>query len=106
MKKINVTKEDIGRAIKGVCKVMFLASLLLPHKIRVTRHVTVYENADYSDAVGAIMDSDMFSSHKIEAVSYVPKNADSQVYSAIIQIVRSNMFSSHKVKAISDMCNE
>ena len=60
-------------------------------------------NAEYSDAVKAICNSDMYSSHKTEAIASVKQNQTSEYYKAIIATVISNQFSSHKVETIKKM---
>jgi hypothetical protein len=60
----------------------------------------------YSDAVGAIMNSRMFSSDKPKVIEVLKKDGNTDYYKAIIQVVNSNMFSSDKLKTIIDMCKE
>ena len=60
----------------------------------------------YSDAIGAIMNSRMFSCDKTMAIEVLKKDMDADLYKAVIQVVNSNMFSCDKLKTITDMCKE
>ena len=60
----------------------------------------------YSDAVGAIMNSDMYDSSKTKIIAALTKDADSEFYRTIIQVVKSNMYDSSKVSTIINMCEK
>ena len=54
----------------------------------------------YSDAVKAIMCSNMFDSNKEKAVELLKKDADAEYYKSVANILESDMFDSHKIRAI------
>lgn len=61
-------------------------------------------NYGYSDAVQAIMKSDMWDNDKSKAVTILPKDASSELYKSVISVVRSDIWSSNKVAVIRNMC--
>ena len=62
------------------------------------------EDADYNDAVKAIMESNILGSDKAKMMNVLKRDEDSEFYKAIISTVRSNMLGSTKVEIIQNMC--
>lgn len=101
--KINVDKEKVGRLLKDGCSlVVFALMMTLPHitEKNVSTMKRYIGKANYSDAVSAIMASDMFGSYKNEIIELLKKGEDTEYYSSVIQVVNSDMFGSYKVDAI------
>lgn len=61
-------------------------------------------SASYSDAIQAIMKSDMWDNDKSKTVSILPKDASPELYKSVISVVRSDIWSSNKVSVIRNMC--
>ena len=109
MKKINITKEHIGNIVKigGIALVYGLASMASRTSVKeMFDNVRYSGNVTYSDAVSAVMDSDMFDSSKTKVIELLKRNQGVEYYKTIIDIVRSNMFDSNKIKAITILCEE
>ena len=60
-------------------------------------------NANYIDAVEAIMDSSMWSDAKADVMDVLKRHENSDYYGAVIQIVKSSTFSDNKVKMIKSL---
>ena len=93
-----------GSIIIGValCTIPYLKTIR-----DVSESVRYYRGCvSYSDAVSAVLNSDMFSSAKEEAVKMIPKDGDNELYRSIIQIVNSDAFSSNKANMIKDICGK
>lgn len=103
MKKININKEAIGKVAKNCANIMvFGLAMILPH-ITEKNMITVKHyigKANYSDAISAIMGSDMFGSYKKELIEIVKKDETNEYYGTIIEIVNSDTFGSYKVDMI------
>ena len=70
----------------------------------VSNNITYYNSeANYGNAVKAVMNSDMFPSHKNDTVSILPMNQTSSFYIGVIETVNSDMFSSNKVSCVKSM---
>ena len=109
MKKINNTKEHIGNIVKigGIALVYGLASMASRTSVKeMFDNIRYSGNVTYSDAVSAVMDSDMFDSSKTKVIELLKRNQSVEYYKTIIDIVRSNMFDSNKIKAITILCEE
>ena len=109
MKKINITKEDIGNIVKigGIALVYGLASMASRTSVKeMFDNIRYSGNVTYSDAVSAVMDSDMFDSSKTKVIELLQRGKSVEYYKTIIDIVRSNMFDSNKIKAITILCEE
>lgn len=109
MKKINFNKEQVGKIAKKDCEFAFygVATVLSYVSVKDTLDVVRYSGSvDYSDVIGCIMNSAMYSSDKSKLVGVVPKDRDADFYKAIIKVVQSSMYSSDKVKVITGMCSE
>lgn len=58
---------------------------------------------EYSEAVRAILESDMFDYNKQECLAALQYGRSSEIYKAVISIVNSDSFSSTKVQMIKDI---
>lgn len=101
--KLNIDKEAIGKVAKGCASfAVFTIAMILPHvtekNVATMKHYI--GKADYSDAVSAIMGSDMFGSYKNEIMDLLKRDETAEYYGAIIEIINSDMFGSYKVDAI------
>ena len=109
MKKINITKEHIGNIVKigGIALVYGLASMASRTSVKeMFDNIRYSGNVTYSDAVSAVMDSDMFDSSKTKVIELLKRDQSVEYYKTIIDSVRSNMFDSNKIKAITILCEE
>ena len=61
-------------------------------------------DAEYNDAVKAIMDSNMLGSDKARMMDVLKREEDSEFYKAVISTVKSNILGSTKVEIIKNMC--
>lgn len=93
--------KGCGLTLKGVA---YLSSILAAMDI--VDKINFNSETTYSDAVEAIMESDMFSSAKKEIMEFVTPDKNNDFYKAVIQVVNSDMFSNSKVEVIKNMCNE
>lgn len=103
-KQVGSTIINGGGVIVGValCTVPYLKTIR-----DVAESVRYYRGCvSYSDAVSAVLSSDMFSSAKEEAVKMIPKDGDNELYRSIIQVVNSDAFSGNKVNMIKDICGK
>lgn len=104
MRKINW--KPIGDFVGQVCEVA-LYGVAIAASCKVGKFITTGLDdpiASYSDAVGAIMDSGMFSHDKSEAVEVLSRYESSEYYGAIVRIAKdSSMFSHDKVKMIKHL---
>lgn len=102
--------NNIGRMVKKGGKYLFYGVVTVLSCTTVTdeifRSMRYSDGASYSDAIGAIMDSDMLGSYKDEAVSVLTRDGDEEFYKAIIHVVNSNMLGSHRVDTIKKMCDK
>ena len=109
MKKFNITKEHIGNIVKigGITLVYGLASMASRTSVKeMFDNIRYSGNVTYSDAVSAVMDSDMFDSSKTKVIELLKRDQSVEYYKTIIDIVRSNMFDSNKIKAITILFEE
>lgn len=109
MKKFNITKEHIRSIVKigGIALVYGLASMASRTSVKeMFDNVRYSGNVTYSDAISAVMDSDMFDSSKTKVIELLKRDQSVEYYKTIIDIVRSNMFDSNKIKAITILCEE
>lgn len=103
MRNFNIPKEQIGKIVKGGCKILLAAfAIALPSLIRENAKTVSYcvGEAKYSDAVNAILNSSMFDSSKTRAMELLKRDADSEYYKSVILAVNSEMFDSTKVQTI------
>ena len=109
MKKFNITKEHIRNIVKigGIALVYGLASMASRTSVKeMFDNIRYSGNVTYSDAISAVMDSDMFDSSKTKVIELLKRDQSVEYYKTIIDIVRSNMFDSNKIKAITILCEE
>ena len=103
MKVINFNKEVVGVAMKkGGKVVLYCGSIILPYLLNVDKTVVkcTMGVVDYEDAIGAIMDSSMWSNDKVKLMDIVKRDGDATYYKSVINIANSRMFSTDKVAAI------
>lgn len=93
---MKITKETIG----GIAKIGFAAA---GATLAIVASKLKDRNASYSDAVTAIMDSDMFSVDKNAATKALKKDGDAEFYRAVIKIAKSTMFSCDRFKLIVEL---
>lgn len=109
MRNIKIRKEDVGNFAKNTGKVLLYGlAIVLPRLTSKDVIDTIRYSGDvgYSDAVRAIMESDMFSSSKDEMIGLLKKDQNMEYYKSIIQVARSDMFSSNKVNIIKKFNSE
>lgn len=107
--KFKITKETVGSVVKigGAAILYGLASMVSKVSVKdVIDEIRYSGNVSYSDAISAIMESDMFDSYKREAIKVLKKDQDVEYYKTVIKIVRSDMFSSYKLEAITNLIEE
>lgn len=97
----NGIKLALGMMVYGICSYISNNCGYCNHSER-DRHYS-HSNATYSDAVNAIVNSDMFDAYKQEAISYVKKNQRADYYDGVIHIANSTMFDHYKSDAIRDL---
>lgn len=103
MRKINW--KPIGEAI-GQAGEIVLYGLAIAASWKASEYIYGNDSkiASYSDAVGAIMDSGMFSHDKRDAVEALNRYEGSEYYKAVIQVAKdSGMFSHDKVDMIKHL---
>lgn len=104
------TMKTVGKYLKSGCKIAaygaatILSYLSLSDIKQYVRDVSIDVNADYGDAVNAIMSSNMWSEDKKEAVQALSKGESAAFYKAVIKIANSNMWSADKAETIMEMC--
>lgn len=69
-------------------------------------HYYEVESCGYSDAVAAIISSNLYDSEKNSLIRMIPKGADSELYSSIVAVAESDMFWANKRIAIEDLCQK
>ena len=112
MKKINITKEQVINGIKFVGLIALasagtIAKNSLQNSADYKLNQKRYANADYTDAIEAVMNSDMWSSDKRQIIDTIPRNGDTSLYSGIIAIAKGNsLWSSDRRHSIIKMCEE
>lgn len=102
---VKINKEQVGKIIVGAGKVVVCGlsclALIAPHvenSVNAVKRLTA--KADYSGAIGAIMNSNMLSSYKRDAVEAVQKDRDADYYKSVIEVVNSDMLGSYKLETI------
>ncbi len=111
MMKLNVTKEQVGKILINGGKIALSALAIgLASLIRDKASNAQYCIGDvgYSDAVSAILSSDMFDSTKTKAVELLKHDGNAEYYRAVISAVNSSMFDStkiHTIKTLSENMN-
>lgn len=105
MKKLNLDKEKLLNGLKVGCLVFLslaggIASTCLQNETENRIRLKAYEDADYSSAIDAIMNSNMYSCDKSKAISELPADKDNSFYSAIMAIARGKGCSDNKLSSI------
>lgn len=103
-----MSKIDLKAVGKTVLNVFGIAAtgLLVTQMVKNEEYVSepsISYGVTYSDAVEAIMESDMWSSDKEQAVTYLNRRETADYYKAIINIVNGDMWSSDKLKLIKNL---
>lgn len=105
---MSVNWKSVGEFVMWTGRVV-AGAIMIDVAKRGLETVTEGDNptGEYSEAVEAIMRSDMFSSEKHKVISALPCTKGTGFYKAIISIASdSSMFSSDKVKTILKLCGE
>lgn len=108
MKKINIDMAKVGNAVKGFGNFVLSAAMVAaPYMYLKSDSVKVryISNASYSDAISAVLNSNMLSLYKTEIVNILPKDGDAELYKSIIAVINSDMMSRYKVEIIKDICD-
>lgn len=106
MKKLKITKEQVGRVVKSGSKLVLsalaigFASLVRDKATNVQYYIG---EAGYGDAVNVILNSDMFDSTKTKAIELLKRDGNAEYYRAVISAVNSNMFDSTKIQTIKTL---
>lgn len=106
MKRLNW--ESIGKGVLSVCTGLAYGAVLAVacgSKITITHKKIVNGVGDVnlSDAVDAIMNSDMFDSYKLDAVELLKTDGDSGYYKSVISAINSDMYDSYKIDVIKKL---
>ena len=107
--KIKITKEFVGNVVKigGMAMIYGLAAMASKTSVKdAIDNIRYSGKVSYSDAVSAVMDSNMFDSNKNRVLELLKKDGDIEYYRTIIKIVRSDMFDSNKIRAITILDGE
>lgn len=105
MSKLNL--EPIGNFVKGACKLIGYGALLaLACGVKIEYEHHESGTAKYSDAVAAIMNSNMWSTDKAEAIEALPRDANEELYKAIIHVAKGTSWSTDKVETIKKLCKK
>lgn len=100
--KINTEKLVKGIGVVGIAILAGIGACCCDRS-----QISVYDTGDdcgFSEAVGAIMNSDMWSSDKQKAVSAMKRGYSCEIYAAVIKIADSaSVWSSDKVKMIEEL---
>ena len=76
----------------------------MPYLTREEKTETVIVTCDgetkYSDAVNAILNSDMFDSTKRTALELLKRHEDADYYKSVISTIESDMFDSNKIQTM------
>lgn len=107
MKKIDWKPvKDIAELVGGAVAY----GLVVAAYSKVVKNITEFpENsfAGYDDAIGAIMNSSMYSHDKSKAAAVLKRNGNSAFYKAIIHIAKdSSMYSHDKVDMIKELSQD
>ena len=97
--------KTVGKSIGNVFWVA-VAGLLVSQSIKNDNYVLetkVDYGATCSDAIGAIMESDMWDNDKERAVTLLDKHGTTEYYKSIIKIANSDMWSSSKLRSIANL---
>ncbi len=104
--KINITKEQVGSALKSGGKLVLTAFIigfasLVKDKACSTQ--TYIGEVGYGDAVSAILSSDMFDYNKTKAIELLKRDESGEYYRAVISAINSELFDSNKIRTIETL---
>lgn len=98
----NFNFEQLGNCVMTICGFVVVGAVAV--MAGMSADDTTINNgaaAGYSDAVNAIVNSNMWSSDKQTAIAAMDKHANREIYKAVIAIINNDsMWSSDKVVAI------
>jgi hypothetical protein len=106
MMKIKITKEQVGKVlVKGGKLALSALAIGFASLIRDKASNAQYYIGDvgYGDAIGAILNSDMFDSTKTEAIELLKRDESVDYYRAVIAAVNSSMFDMSKIQTIKKL---
>ena len=111
MKKFNINWEPIGKFAKTAFEVVVygaLAAASIKYSESVTKTYSTTNTATtYSDAVAAIMDSDMYSHYKTDAIALLKRDGTADYYKAVARVVGDDsMYSHYKIDMIKTLSEE
>ena len=102
--------HNIGGYVKTGCKFAAYAVVAVLSCSSITddilRKIRYTGDVGYSDAVNAIMNSDMMGSYKRDAIEALPKDKDCEFYKSVMYIANADMMGSYKVDLIRRMCGD
>lgn len=101
----NVNWKSIGGFIGSACDIA-LYGVALVAAIKAGEYINNHvetSNVTYNDAVGAIMDSSMYSDAKANVMEVLKRHESSDYYGAVIRILNSSTYSDNKVKMIKSL---
>ena len=106
MMKLNLNKEAVGKIAKGSFSVISFVAMGILSNLSAddVKSIVRRGKVTYDDAVGAIMDSNLFNADKRRASDLLPHDGEIEMYKAVIQVVKSNLFSEEKVQTIESIC--
>jgi len=107
---IKMNKDQVGRIIIGTGKAILCGlsclALIVPNVDNSINSVkSLRVKASYSEAIKAIMGSNMLDSYKKDTVEVVQKDQNEDYYKAVIEVVNSNMLDRYKVDTIKQITN-
>lgn len=106
MRKLNITKEQVGQVVKTGLK-LALGALVISKTFFTKANIVTAKcyigEANYSDAVDAIVSSSMFDSSKTKALDLLKRDGDAEYYRSVVTTVTSNMFDSSKIQTIKTL---
>lgn len=106
MRKLNITKEQVGQFVKTGLK-LALGALVVSKTYFTRENVATVKcyigEANYSDAVDAILSSSMFDSSKTKALDLLKRDGDAGYCKSVISTVNSSVFDSSKVQTIKTL---
>lgn len=107
--KLKIDLEKIKNATVKVGSTVLKMAVLVAPFLSMNKTVTEVRYigpVTYSDAISALLSSNMFSGDKTKIAAMLPKNKNADFYRSIIAVIESTMFSNDKVKMIKDICED
>ena len=106
MGKINISEERFEKIVRYGSMLVFgvlALGLLSSRRIDISAVEDCASEANYSDAVGAILDSSMFDSDKNAAIGLLKRGGDSEYYKSVISVINSSIVSRNKIRTIEKL---